>query len=145
MTKKRRRHHNRREVVVSTQEEHEVVQLKITTKLHSMTKTKIGRCPPKTKHKKAVGKSTKGLHQVHQLKQTNKARQSQVSSNNNSNPWFRKILKKQTRVQITKFLPKSRRWLERMTLPNPSNTRSTRPYLPWNWWPFRMKDPKFTV
>jgi hypothetical protein len=132
MMKKLRRHQHRREVVVPTLEEHEVVQLKIeiTTKLQSMTKTKIGRCPPKTKHKKAVGKSTKGLHQVHQLNQSNKARQSQVSSNNNSNPRFRKIPKKQTRVLLTKFLPKSRRWLERMTLPNPSNTRSTRPYLP---------------
>jgi hypothetical protein len=58
---KHRRHQNHREVVV-TPEEDEVAELKIkiSTKLLIMTKTKIGTCPPKTKSKKEVGKSTKG-------------------------------------------------------------------------------------
>ena len=117
---KRRHHQNRREVVVTTPEEHEVEEIRIKIsiiELHIMTKTKIGRCPPKTKRKKEVGKSTKGRHQFN--KSLNQA-------HSNNPRTIRKIKKKQTpEVKLTKFLPRSRRSLERMT-PKPSSTRSTR-------------------
>ena len=120
---KRRRHQNHREVVV-TPEEDEVVELKIEipTRLRIQNQT-IGKCPPKSNRKKAVGKSTKG--KVHQ---TNLSKPSKVASSNLLNPRIRKSQKKQIpEVQITKF-QRRRRKQERMTLRRPSNTRSTKHY-----------------
>jgi hypothetical protein len=119
---KRRRHQNRREVVV-TPEEDEVVELKIEipTRLRIQNQT-IGKCPPKSNRKKAVGKSTKG--KVHQ---TNLSKPSKVASSNLLNPKFRKLLQKKQipEVQVTKF-QRRRRKQERMTPRRPSNTRSTK-------------------